>query len=205
VVNKRELLKDLDQTSLPHLRGWEMIGGSGDERTGAETASLVGHAAEVLVDHRQYVKIPVAPTGYTMTWLIGPADSAFLPPDRVAVLLNFSGNEGAETEKLVIPVWARETDSPWVVVVEGPVNRDDHCYELTSGHVWRDAVEASARAIEKFGKSRRVGLFHYAPVELAFAVGSQFREMTPYRLYQFTRGKNRSGAAYVQVYDRWGT
>jgi hypothetical protein len=88
--------------------------------TGGKSLRLSGH---------DYWKLPVEPSGYTMTWLVAPAKAALRPPDRLAVLLRFAGPIARDTLREVVPfLSANVSPDSWAVYVEGPKDKGDVRY-----------------------------------------------------------------------------
>ncbi|HEV3384103.1 MAG TPA: toll/interleukin-1 receptor domain-containing protein [Gemmata sp.] len=165
-------------------------------------ATELNGAPHYNVAGRLFYGLPVEPSGYTMTWLVGPADAELCLPNELAILFRFSGQQSRDTPRAVLEFWATQPKfTPWMVWVDGPVNAEKREYELDGNHVWADGIHAAVRAVERFGKGRRVGLFFDCPVALGFAVGGILREMFPSRLYNWQRGETNQNA-YQLVYER---
>jgi hypothetical protein len=194
--NLRALLRALgapapDVRALPDLL-------AGPPTTVAAAAAELGGAVRLDAGGREYCGLPADPSGYAGTWLFGPAGAGLGLPDEVAVLLQFAGEPGRRAERAVLEFWSAGRPAgaePWLVWVDGP-RSEAGGYALAGGHAWRDAVDVSVRAVQRFGTRRRVGLFFHCPVALGFAVGGRLREMVSCRLYNWDRDKG----VYEPVY-----
>lgn len=187
-----KLLKSLMTSSASLPTPMDLFG-----RTIAEAyAELRGNGRRWRVNSTDFLSIPIRPSGYTMSWVVAPAPSTWQKPNHVHVVLRFSGDASRETLGEVLEYVAGNGWNPWVLYVQGPERLDGEkrSYVLpdSSPHIWNDAIRACVSAINLLAKGKTLHLFCDAPATLTFAVGSQLREMMPYKLYQLNR--NGSGA-----------
>ena len=160
-------------------------------------AAAVGGGREFRVPGtpHPFLKVPVAPSGYGMAWLVGPADDcppADAPP--LTVFFKFTGADHDDTLVEVLQHVAAAKRSPWALLVEGRKVTDENKQvklEMPNDqpHVWADAVELGERAVREWAKGRHggLGVYFHGPAALAFAVGSRLREMLPYEVFNYTR------------------
>jgi hypothetical protein len=156
----------------------------------------------------QFLAVPVTPSGYGMGWLVGPADGTS-PPEAapLTVLCRFTGEVENDDTLTEVLQFARGEGWPmWAVMVTGRRQESkegagDWKYDLPNDrpHVWQDAIEVGVRSIREWVKGRHAGLrlVFNGPATLAFAIGSQLREMIGYELLNYNRG--RPGPLYAPV------
>jgi len=180
------LLTELEAPKSNVASLFDLFGGPPITVEGA-AAELLG-VTEFRVAGRRFLGLPVESSGYTMTRLVGSAEAELRRPEKLAVLLVFTGSQGPASAQEVLDFWVPQNESSWLVWVEGPANPKNGKYELSGAHVWETAVRAAERAVEQFGKGRSVDLFLYCPVALSFAIGARLRQMSSYRLHNYQRG-----------------
>ncbi len=155
--------------------------------TVADAASELTGAELVTVAGRDYWKLPVEPSGYTMTWLVAPADAALEPPPSLALLLRFAGRADRDTLGDVLEfLGAGDSVGAWLVYVLGPKNRSEK-YELPVAfpHYWEDADRGVYRAMHLSFVKKELRVFLDCPATLAYRVAGLSRETERHHLYQF--------------------
>lgn len=180
---------------------------SGTARTAAEAAAELGGPIPP-VEVPGFAWLPLWPSGYGMTWLVGPADAPLCRPDPIAVLFQHTGPRGGRIGQ-VIHAWAAETAKlavlPWMVVCEGPLDEAEKQYLLdtrTHLHQLRDTVDAGGRALDQFATGQRVALYFNTLIPLAFEIGAETRNMfTRRRVYHYAH--RTTGDGYDLVHAGW--
>lgn len=189
------------QSALPSVQTFLDRGG----RTVAEAATELGGAHTVIdTTGRPFVQLPVAPAAYGMTWLFAPADAPMKWPADLGVLFNFTSKHPGVRHLDALAHWAKQVDGkePWLLMVEGPIDRDKREYDMRTDcpHEWADGIGAGERAVEEFGRhARRVGFYFNCLLPLAFEVGLRTTMMNrkPRRVYHYGR------AGYDVAFDSW--
>jgi hypothetical protein len=175
----------------------------GPTTVAAAAAELDGAGPPLGVAGRDYRSLPVEPSGYAMTWLVGPADAALALPPRLAVLLKFSGqaSRGDTLPDVINYLAASGVADVWVVCVRGPRNAQrDHELPLDARHVWDDAARAATRALRlDFMRGKELHLFLESPQALVYEVASQFRDMAVKHIYQLNYRPTGAADRYVPV------
>ncbi len=173
----------------------------------AAAEELGGTADETDSGGRQYVRLPVAPSASGMTWLYAPAGAGLRWPASLGVLFNFTNHYPGTRHKESLQHWSTQVDEPWLVMVEGPVNRVAMQYELKAGqaHEWEDGTAAGQRAIEEFAKrSQRVGYYFNCLLPLAFEIGLRSTMVSARRrVYHYNRRPESGAARYELAFDGW--
>lgn len=171
--------------------------------TVATAAKLLGGAESFHVDGREYRKLPIEPSGYTMSWLVAPADADLILPDELGVYLKFSGKavRAHTLEEAMAFLSARGMKNIWMLAVFGHRNgAGDWDLPLDSPHVWQDAVEASLRALQQpFMSTRRLHIFLESPAVLAYELASHLRGMQTRYLYQMKYNPKCAEDRYAPV------
>lgn len=155
-----------------------------------------------LVEGKEFAGIPLTQTGYSTTWLLGPADEPLRLPREIAAVLQFTGRATQETDYEVVQYLLQKGLPSWVVSVRGPINysRNQARYELLHRHCWEDAVQTSDWMFDRFLKGQHVRLFFNAPLPLLFAFGAHPRGMfQSCHLYHYASGQGYSGDQYEHV------
>lgn len=179
--------------------------------TAADAAAELGEpAVEPGPNGRPFVKLPVAPSAYGMTWLFAPRDAPLRWPDSLGVLFNFTGPYSRARYQESLGHWAAEVgaaDEPWLVMVEGPVNRADTFYEVNVDwpHEWDDAIHACWKVVEEFARrSHRVGYYLNCLTALAFEVAVRSKAVKERRrVYQYDQKAATARQKYAVAYDGW--
>lgn len=168
---------------------------------------LDGEPSELYSDGRRFLKLPVAPSGYGMTWLFAPPEARMQWPESLGVLFNFTSAYPGSRHQESLKHWSAQVGEPWLLMVEGPVNRDTKKYELQADqpHEWDDSLHAGCRAIEEFAKRcNKVGYYFNYLLPLAFEIGLRSTMSTPRRrVYHYNSMSESKQAGYELAFDRW--
>lgn len=158
----------------------------------AAAAELKG-AVPLQVGEREYMRLPIEPSAYAMTWLSAPADAPLTPPPSLAVLLKFAGaqSKGGTAAEVLQFFSDNGKSGMWLMSVEGPLNVDprhmgSYDLPLASAHIWEDAVRLALEAMQlPFVKGNDVHIFLAGPQTLIYAVAGQIRDVRRHHLYQY--------------------
>ena len=172
--------------------------------TTADAAAELTGAEEVTdAAGRSFVKLPVAPSAYAMTWLFAPLAAPLARPSALGVLFNFTSDYPGSRYKGALAHWAGQVVEPWMVMLEGPVNRQKHEYDVRTDHEaeWEDCIAAGTRLLEEHARGRdRLGYYLNCLVPLAFEVGLRTRMLAgPRRVFHFNARKGE----YELAADGW--
>ena len=98
---------------------------------------------------------------------------------------------------------ATQSAEPWLVMLEGPVNRLTNQYLLRTDHPheWEDCISAGTRLLDGYARGRgRLGYYMNCLVSLAFEVGLRTRQLDgPRRVFSF----NAPRGVYELAADGW--
>lgn len=170
-------------------------------------AELGGPVDELSINGRKVLKLPVGPSGYCMTWLFAPKEALLGWPDSLGVLFNFTNRHPGSRHEESLNHWAAQpgVTEPWLVMVEGPINRETMNYEVNanSAHEWEDSLHAGLRVIEEFAKrSKKVGYYFNCLLPLVFELGAR-STMLPSRRRVYHYNARSGEAGYQLAYDGW--
>ncbi len=172
--------------------------------TSTDAATELTGAGEVFdATGRPFLKLPLAPSAYGTSWLFAPPGAAMAWPDALGVLFNFTGDATDARAGVTLAHWATQATEPWLVMLEGPVNRAKHKYELRTDHPheWEDCIADCLRSLNSFVRGRaRVGYYLNSLASLSFEIGLQTRMLeSPRRVFSF----NQQTGRYEFATDGW--
>jgi hypothetical protein len=157
---------------------------------------------------RRFVQLPVAPSAYGMTWLFAPPEARLQWPESLGVLFNFTSDYPGSRHLESLQHWSGQVGGePWLIMVEGPVDRRSGKYELKADqpHEWQDSLAACLRVIEGFAKQRlKVGYYINCLMPLAFEMGLRSTMVSGRRrVYHYDSRTNSRSAGYLLAFDGW--
>ncbi len=177
------------------------------QETVAEAATELGGSIETYPDGRSFARLPVAPSAYGMTWLFARPEARLHWPESLAVLFNFTGTYPGSRHRESLQHWSEQVAEPWLLMVEGPVDRNAMSYELKAdqAHEWADSIHAGHRMIEEFAKGRhQVGYYFNCLLPLAFEIGvSSTMVSRRRRVYHYNNRPASGPARYELAFDGW--
>ena len=133
---------------------------------------------------RKFIRMPLQPSGYAASWLVGEDQRSLRRQDDLQVVLKFTGTPNArDTVEQVLSYLVTTDIDPQILYVEGP--QQDRKYELPNAkqHVWRDCIELSEAVIGRYCGNKPVRYFMDSPQALTFALAARFHLSRSFRVY----------------------
>lgn len=171
--------------------------------TYSEWAEELGEAKSWTVAGGRYVGLPILPSGYSHSWLVGSEADRWPETGDMQVLLKFSGPPGRDSASEVLEYLIANGQAVRIIYVEGP--RDS-----TGGFSipddqprwWEDAVQLIVKTVQHLARGRTCHFFFDSPQALVFPVAAKLREMAPYEVYNLNRNSGGdTSKRYLKVFE----
>jgi len=137
-----------------------------------------------------FVRLPLMPSGYAMSWLVTREDADLRKQDEMQVVLKFTGDRSRGTVEQVLNYLVSNNTSPQILYIEGPQEKRRYDIPNDKAHVWSDCIGLTRSMIECYCGNQQVGYFMDSPQALVFPVAASFPTRKPFRVYNLNENAN---------------
>lgn len=152
---------------------------------------------------RTFIRVPITPSGYAMSWLIAENNSGLQLQGEMQVVMKFTGDRSRDTVKQVLEYWlaSHPATPPQILFLEGP--QQDRVYDIPNDkpHIWNDCIVLARKTISDLCGNRLAHYFMDSPQSLVFPLGASFPVQRSFAVYNLNQNTTANGL-YSCVYRK---